>query len=263
MDHGCFSPIILLMQRHEVLTMPTRVSRWLNLCGLIFMLMIPIALSAQDEINCVQPPAPAIPAAAWHIGRGDAHAARAQHSEALLDYTCALEADPASAVAYTRRAFAYAALGDDESAIADFEQSLALDEMLIETYINRGVLYARLGNFGLAIGDFTLALSFDPQAITALNNRAVIHAIEGNFDLALADLEQAVTIDPDNPIPYATRGAIFSALAAQSYQQFLEVSGSNEARLPAGSPNQILTAVDDSLRTGNYTIWLAMLRRGE
>lgn len=234
----------------------------LVLYSLIALLLHPAALSAQEPIDCPEPPDAAIPAAAWHIGQGDAHAARAQHSQALIDYTCAIEAAPDSAIAYSRRAFAHTALGDDDAAMADFEQSLALDETLIETYINRGTLYARLGNFGLAIGDFTLALALDPQAVTALNNRAVIHAIEGNFDLALADLEQAVTIDPENPLPYATLGAVYSALAAQNYQRFVETSADAEARLPAGTPNQVLAAVDDSLRTGNYAIWLALLRRG-
>jgi tetratricopeptide (TPR) repeat protein len=98
--------------------------------------------------------------------------------------------------------------------------------------------------------------------VAALNNRAVIHAIEGNFDLALADLSQALEIDPENAAAYATRGAVYSALAAQSYQQFIEHGGGDEARLPAGTPTQVLSAVDDSLRTGNYAIWLALLGRG-
>ena len=252
---GCCCPIILPMRVHNM--------NRLILYGLIALLLIPAAVHAQDEIECPEPPGDSIPVAAWHIGQGDAHAARAQHSQALIDYTCAIEVAPDSAIAYTRRAYAQIALGDDEAAMADFEQSLALDETLIETYINRGALYARLGNFGLAIGDFTLALSLDPQAIMALNNRAVIHAIEGNFDLALADLEQAVAIDPENPTPYATLGAVYSALAAQNYQRFQETSTAAEARLPAGTPSQVINAVDDSLRTGNTTIWLALLRRGE
>lgn len=255
MARGCCCLIILPTRVHNMKRM--------ILYGLIALLLIPAAAHAQDEIECPEPPGDSIPAAAWHIGQGDAHAARAQHSQALIDYTCAIEADSDTAIAYTRRAFAQIALGDDEAAMADFEQSLVLDETLIETYINRGALYARLGNFGLAIGDFTLALSLDPQAVLALNNRAVIHAIEGNFDLALADLEQAVVIDPENPTPYATLGAVYSALAAQNYQRFQETSTGAEARLPAGTPAQVITAVDDSLRTGNTTIWLALLQRGE
>lgn len=231
---------------------------WVCLVVLVF----PAGLSAQDDSDCPEPRGVGLPAAAWYVGQGDAHAANAQHSLALLDYTCALEDDPDNALAYARRAFALIALGDDESALADLEQSLALDEALIENYINRGALYARLGNFGLAIGDFTLAISLDPQAATALNNRAVIHAIEGNFDLALADLEQAVALEPDNPLPYATLGAVYSALAAQNYQRFEDASTVAEARLPAGTPSQVLAAVDDSLRTGNYGFWLALLRRG-
>ena len=228
---------------------------------LLILLLIPAIVSAQEEIVCLAPQGTTLPLEAWHIGQGDAHASRAQHTLALIDYTCALELEP-TALAFARRAYAHAALGDDGAAMADFEQALALDETLIETYVNRGTLYARLGNFGLAIGDFTLALGLDPLAVAALNNRAVIHAIEGNFDLALADLALAIDIDPADPAAYATRGAVYSALAAQSYQQFVDNGGGDEARLPAGTPTQVLTAVDDSLRTGNYAIWLALLGRG-
>lgn len=229
---------------------------------LLILLLMPPALNAQDRVECPAPPGASIPPVAWHIGQGDAHAAHAQHSLALIDYTCALDIAPDTAIAYARRAYAHAALGDDDAAMADFEQALTLDETLVETYVNRGTLYARLGNFGLAVGDFTLALGLNPRTVTALNNRAVIHAIEGNFDLALADLTQAIAIDPDNPAAYATRGAVYSALAAESYQRFLETGGGDQARLPAGTPTQVLTAVDDSLRTGNYGIWLALLGRG-
>jgi tetratricopeptide (TPR) repeat protein len=153
--------------------------------------------------------------------------------------------------------------GGLEAALADFEEAVSLDETLVEIYVNRGSLYARLGNFGLAVGDFTLAVTLDPQNAIALNNRAVIHAIEGNYDLALVDLAQALSINPDDPQAYATRGAVYSALAARDYQSFLTASGSDQAALPAGTPAQVLSSVDDSLRTGNFGVWLALLKRGQ
>jgi len=231
--------------------------------GLLCLLLPALVLAQDDDIECVPPPSAALPAQAWYMGQGDAHAARSQHAQALTDYTCALRIAPEDASAYARRAFAYTALGNDEAALADFEQAVNLDEALVEIYVNRGSLYARLGNFGLAIGDFTLAATLDPQNITALNNRAVIHAIEGNYDLALSDLAQALSIDPDDPQAYATRGAVYSALAAQDYQTFLIASGSDQAALPAGTPAQVLSSVDDSLRTGNFGVWLALLQRGQ
>ena len=51
-------------------------------------------------------------------------------------------------------------------------------------------------------------------------------------------------------------------LAAQSYQTFVKVAGEN-AHLPAGTPGEVLTAIDDSLRDGNFAVWLPLLTPAE
>jgi hypothetical protein len=47
-------------------------------------------------------------------------------------------------------------------------------------------------------------------------------------------------------------------MAAESYQDFVNMIGEN-ARLPAGTPNEVLQAVDDSLRNGDFSVWLPLL----
>jgi tetratricopeptide (TPR) repeat protein len=148
-------------------------------------------------------------------------------------------------------------LGDSERALSDYEQAVTLDELYIPAYINRGALYTRLGIFGLAINDLTLALSLSPDNVAALNNRAVVHAIEGNYDLALVDLDAAIEIDDENPRTYVTRAAVYSALAARDYQEYVEVTEQNT--LPAGTPADVMVSVDDSIRTGDFSIWLSLL----
>jgi tetratricopeptide (TPR) repeat protein len=212
----------------------------------------------QEAVDCPPPPG-SLAAAVYYVGQGDAASAASRHTQALLDYTCAIRANPNYAPAFARRAISYAALGDADAALADYDAALALDEGLIEAYVNRGAFYARVGNFSLALGDLTLAVTLDPTSIVALNNRAVVHAIEGNFDLALADIRAAIALNPDDPLPYATQGGIYSALAAQSYQRYLEASGSDDTPLPAGTPTQVLAAVDEGLRTGNFNVWLGLL----
>ena len=128
---------------------------------------------------------------------------------------------------------------------------------MTSAYNNRGTLYTRLGNFGLAINDFTLVISLSPEDVTAYHNRAVVHAAEGNYELAIADLEQALAIDADFAPSYAALGAVYSAIAAQQYQQFGELRGDN-ALLPAGTPIEVLQAVDEGMRTGDYSVWVAL-----
>jgi tetratricopeptide (TPR) repeat protein len=225
-----------------------------------------VGRAAAQDLTPTPDPCPALPATddpiapyAYYMGVGEAQSARGDFGSALVAYTCALTLQPDSTLTLTRRGFAYASLNDPERAMNDYDAALTLDEAFIEGYLNRGVLYARLGNFGLAIGDFTLAAALDPTDATPLINRGVVHAIERNFDLALADLEAGLRIAPDHAGAYAALGAVYSALAAQNYQRYLEVSA--DPRLPAGTPADVLVRVDDSLRTGNASVWLALLLR--
>ncbi len=199
----------------------------------------------------------------YYVGVADAYASRQQSSAAIVVYTCAVDAAPDYAPAYARRGLSHTALGNDDAAVADFNRAIELDETLLEAYINRGIFYTRAGNYALAIGDFTLAATLNPGNTRALQNRAMVHAIEENFDLALADLEQAITLAPDDPAPYAARAAIYSAFALQDYQRFLDASGSQRARLPAGTPSEVLFLVDESIRSGSVTVWLALQRAGQ
>ena len=231
------------------------------LIALLILTTNALSAFAQDatptDIPCPPFPAGVQQDFTYYVGQGDSLFGRVFFSDAILSYTCALKLQPDYAPVYARRGYAYAAIGDSDHAIADYQQAEALDETYIPTYINRGALYTRLGNFGLAINDYTLALSFDPNNVVALNNRAVVDAIEGNYDLALTDLNQAIQLAPQVALPYATRAAVYSALAARDYQQYVSVSKTN--RLPAGSPTAVLTAVDDGIRTGDFSIWLSLL----
>jgi tetratricopeptide (TPR) repeat protein len=240
--------------------MMKRLYAWMFVC----LLLLGVGrLAAQTETECPPPPVGFdVPPYTYYIGVGDAYTDRQQFALAVTAYTCAIDAQPDFASGYARRGYAHTALADSEAALADFNRALDLDESLLEAYINRGILYTRVGNYGLAIGDFTLVLSFDPQNSIGLQNRAMVHAIEGNYDQALADLEQAIAVVPDDPAPYAARAAIYSALAMADYQRFLETSGDPRASLPAGTPVEVLLAVDNDLRTGSIAVWTSLLRAG-
>lgn len=227
---------------------------WLAAAALLFMGLLPAR--AQTEVEC---PDPLIPdaAPAYYVGQGDVRFARAEYGPAVQFYTCAITAQPDYAPTYASRGYAYAALGDSDNALNDYTKALELDETLTLVYINRGALYTRLGNFGLALTDFDLAIGLNPNDAIAFNNRGVVHAAEGNYDLALVDFQQAIQLAPDYATPHAALGAVYSALASRSYQQYIEISADD--RLPAGTPGEVLAQVDDSLRTGSFAVWLPLL----
>jgi tetratricopeptide (TPR) repeat protein len=214
-------------------------------------------LLAQTEIKCDKPTiADATPS--YYIGLGKVAFDASRFGDAVRLYTCGIDLQPNYAPAYVDRGYAYAALADSDSALADYKKALELDDKLVSAYNNRGALYTRLGNFGLAINDFTLVISLDPNNAVAYNNRGVVHAAEKNYDLAIADFQQAIKLDPNYTTPYASLGAVYSALAASNYQTFVKVGG-NKAKLPAGTPTEVLQAIDDSLRDGNFAVWVSLL----
>lgn len=229
---------------------------------ILFTLIVGVSVASAQDAETTPEPCPPFPAGVpqnytYYVGQGDSQFARMNYNAAIVAYTCALSLQPNYAPALAHRGYAYAALGDSTLALADYEQALALDETFISAYVDRGALYTQLGNFGLAVNDLTLAITLDPNNVIALNNRAVVHAIEQNYDLALADLDAALQIDPENAQAYATRAAVYSALASRDYQQFVSVSNTNI--LPAGTPTDVLIAVDESIRTGDFSVWLSLL----
>lgn len=231
----------------------------LSALGLAWLLLtVPLmAALAQDDLTC-EDLAPAGVDAPYFVGVGDAYFESGSYAVAIVAYTCALERDPDYAPAYVNRGFAHAAQRNDPLATDDYNRALELDETLVPAYNNRGLLYTTQGNFGLAITDFTLALTLAPDDPVAYHNRGVVHAIEGSYDLALEDLQQAAALDAGYAAPHAALGAVYSALAAQSYRQFAEIAGET-ARPPAGEPDDVLNALDESLESGSFAVWLPLL----
>lgn len=230
--------------------------------GLLFVALLLIGsppLRAQtSEASVCDTPAVADAAPSYYLGLGDSRFVRKDYAGAVKAYTCAADLEPDYAPIYVKRGFAYAGLQDSESALNDYARAIELDETLIAAYNNRGTLYTQLGNFGLAINDFELVLALDPSNAVAYNNRGVVHAAEGSYDQAIADFKTAISLDPAYSTPHASLAAVYSALAAQNYQSYMRIAG-EQARLPAGTPNEVLTAVDDSLRNGNFAVWLPLL----
>ncbi len=234
--------------------------RFWSLLVIIVLAMGSASVLAQQTDNEKKCDTPSVADAkpSYYIGLGDSWFIRKDYATAVKAYTCAVDLQPDYAPIYVKRGFAYAGLQDSDAALADYSHALELDENLVSAYNNRGTLYTQLGNFGLAINDFTLVISLDPNNAVAYNNRGIVHAAEGNFDDAIADFEEAIVLDPTYSTPHASLAAVYSALAARSYQDYVKVAGS-AARLPAGTPDEVLTAMDDSLRNGNFAVWLPLL----
>jgi tetratricopeptide (TPR) repeat protein len=61
-----------------------------------------------------------------------------QYDKAIVDYTRALEVNPANSFAYYNRGITKDRMGDFEGAVADFSSAIALDPKNADFYHNRG-----------------------------------------------------------------------------------------------------------------------------
>lgn len=224
-----------------------------HLLGLMVCLWLTIPMVAQvlspcDSIN------PDDANALYYIGLADAYMVRGQIADAINAYDCSIERDPNFAEAFLSRGVAHASQLNLEQAFADYNSALQLDDTLTAAYINRGVLYSLDINYPLALADFDLVLTLDPNNIQAYHNRAMIYAAEGNYDLAIADLEQALSLDPDYAPSHSALGAVYLALATESYVNAEAINGRPTQFDVKDALNQVLSFVQEA----NTGVWLGL-----
>ncbi len=198
--------------------------------------------------------------ASFFIGAGDAFFTQQDYTQAIRIYTCALLTDVTFAPAYAARGYAYFVQRADPEALADFNRAIELEPENVQAYNYRGMLYTVQGNFGLALGDFTVAVTLDPTYDIAFNNRAVVHAAEGNYDLARDDIEAALALNPDESAHYATRSALYMALALVDYNEYRALAGLS-APYPGGSPRELIDGLQSGVEIGSFSAWLGFLKR--
>lgn len=119
-------------------------------------------------------------------------------SQAIVEYSKAIEVDPNHFKAYFNRAFAYDKLHEYRLAIADYTSAISLDRMNSYAYYNRGITYDKLGDFQHACEDFQHALSLQSQNIDFMYNLALSFKKLNNFTEAIQNFKQCLEIDSNH-----------------------------------------------------------------
>nr|WSX74988.1 tetratricopeptide repeat protein [Streptomyces sp. NBC_00899] len=159
--------------------------------------------------------APELPSAGRalaHALRGRDHRLAGRHSQALADYTTALDLDPDLTRAYFGRGETHRLAGSYDAALADFDRSLDLDPADAVTLASRGETYHSLQRYDAALADFDRALHLDPDNDWIIANRGETHRLAGNHDAALADFDRALHLDPTYAWAVTNRGQTYRAL---------------------------------------------------
>ena len=124
--------------------------------------------------------------------RGLANMALKNFSNAVQDFTHAMELDKTNAGYVDNRQGAFFALGQLDRALEDANHAMRLAPSYAFVYHSRAMIYDAMKLYDDAIHDLTTAISFDQNWIELLVDRGKVFAKEDRFDAAISDFNRAI-----------------------------------------------------------------------
>jgi tetratricopeptide (TPR) repeat protein len=150
--------------------------------------------------------------AAIYNNRGNAYYNLGQYSQAISDYTRAIELNPEYAKAYCHRGVVYRKLGNLDQAISEYIKAIELNPKYAAAYNNRGNAYSDLGQYPKAICNFTRAIELNPKYAAAYYSRGVAYGNLGQYNQAISDYTRAIELDAKYAMAYNNRGNAYGRL---------------------------------------------------
>ncbi len=132
-----------------------------------------------------------------YLQRGYANQALGKISEAIADYSKAIEINLQYLEAYRFRGFAYVQLGKYKKAIEDFDRAIKEDTNDAGSFCIRAYCKSKLDQNEDALKDADAALRIAPQYADARHVRGEILALLNRREEAVADLAEAIRLDPE------------------------------------------------------------------
>ena len=171
--------------------------------------------------------------ATQYFERGSNYKRENKLSEAISEYTKAIDLNPNLAEAYEERGHSHFYLREYSEAIQDLTKAINSGIEYEIMYDNRGKSYIKLGKYNEAIKDFTKvikefnSLSFVTKE--AYEYRGNLYVALGKYDLALSDYEKAgkswrnpitelkeandkIKEEPNSGFWYQTRGEVYAEI---------------------------------------------------
>lgn len=192
---------------------------------------------ATEEKSLSQQGKKAIEQAKTHNYQGATWAYLGQSSQAISEFTKAIEIDPEFARAYYNRGRFYYGSGQYSKAISDFNRTIELNPEYADAYFRRGGAYYLLGEYDQALSDYSKAIELNPKNAMAYVNRVSIYRKLGRYDQAVADLNKAIELNPDHNLEldyyiYNYRGLSYFGLgqyeqAVSDYTKAIELDPKN------------------------------------
>ena len=156
-----------------------------------------------------------------------------QFDQAIAQYRKSVELDGSNAAAYSSLSVALAQSGNLPESIVAAKQALALNPNDVLTQGNLAASLLETGQTDEAVAHIQKALELDPNFDDAHSMLGIILAREGKLDEAVAHLEKAVSLTPDSIEFRFNLGRVLAARhsfteAIVQFEKAVELSGGNE-----------------------------------
>ena len=141
---------------------------------------------------------------------------RGQYSEAIQDFTKAIERKEDYAEAYYNRGTTYHSKNEYDQAIQDLTKAIELKPDDTDAYFLRSHAYITQGRHDGAIQDLNKVIELKPDDTDAYFLRGHTYIIQGKHMKAIQDFNKAFGLNPTDPRPCYARGLAW--LALESWQ---------------------------------------------
>lgn len=118
------------------------------------------------------------------------------YSEAVQDFTDAIDLKHDFSAAFSNRCLAYLQLAEYESAIQDCTEAVSLNSQNTESYLNRGLANYKQGNYQGAIADYNQVIKLKQIDFRAYYNRALAKSELQYYQEAISDYNYALSLMP-------------------------------------------------------------------
>jgi tetratricopeptide (TPR) repeat protein len=144
--------------------------------------------------------------------RGQLRKNRHEYEDALEDFTQAIDANPAYAPAYYKRASVHSRLGEPALAIMDYSHAIQLDPSDPNSYNKRGIARYQINDLLGAVADFSAVIDLSPDYTEAYYNRGCSRSDFRNPELDLSgafwDLSETIRRNASFVEAYYRRAAV-------------------------------------------------------
>ena len=178
--------------------------------------------------------------------RGSIYYELGEYQKSIDDFTKAIKIKPIKpkyAKIYFQRAYVYSFLGKYKNAFKDITRAIKLDPKKPDFYFVRGFLYGEMKKYQKEIADYSMAIKLNPKYADAYYNRGNAYNNLGKFQEARDDYTKAIELNPKNAYAYCNRGLIYKDM-----NKFEEAIKDFNRAIKLSSP---LSNQEDSIAFGN------------